>query len=357
MSLTVAVCCASFAADSLDGEEGVSVLSQRDHTQHTHDGGVRRAALDGFEPDASAFKNIGIAFALTLIYAVVELVGGVAAGSTAIISAALHAIGDSITLALAWLLERIALRRSNAHYSYGYRRFSLLSAVLSGIIIVVGSVWILLHIIPDLIGIEIFAGGEREQHGHDHSPHSGGMFALALLGIAVNVAAALVLKQGRTANEKMLIWRMIAHILSWVSILVVAVVLMFFDLPLLDPILSVCIIVFILHVVGTNLWGAIKLFLQAVPHGVDLGDLYTEVKKRVAGVVDMHDVRIWSLDGTSHVFSSHVVVEENTSIDKMTEIKHSIRDILAELGAGKFYTTIEFESSSEICLAKVWGKN
>ncbi len=335
----------------------MGLLHQHDSVHHTHGESSPRVTLDGFVPNTSTFKNVGIAFALTLVYAVAELVGGMMADSTAIISAAVHAVGDSITLALAWVLERIALRQSNARYSYGYRRLSLLSAVISGIIIVAASIVVLLHVIPDLTGIEIFpSGGGHDHPGHDHSPNSVGMFALALLGIAVNIAAALVLKRGRTANEKMLIWRMIAHTLSWVSILVVAVVLMFFDLPLLDPILSVCIIVFILHAVGTNLWEAIKLFLQAVPCGVDMEDLYAEIKKRVDGVVDLHDVRIWSLDGTSHVFSAHVVVKESTSIEKITAIKKNIRDIIAELGAGEFYTTIEFESTNEICLAKIWGK-
>lgn len=330
------------------------------HSSAHHDRGESSpwVTLYGFTPDTTAFKNVGIAFALTLVYAVAELVGGVMAGSTAIVSVAVHAFGDSIKLALAWVLERIALRQSNARYSYGYRRLSLLSAVISGIIIVVASIGVLLHTIPDLTGIDIFfARGGHDPHGHDHSPHSVGMFALALFGIAINIAAVWVLRRGRSANEKMLICCMIAHTLSWVSVLVVAVVLMFFDLPLLDPILSVCIIVFILHAVGTNLWEAIKLFLQAVPGGVDMASLYAEVKQRVEGIVDMHDVRIWSLDGTAHVFSAHVVVKEDTSIEKITTIKQSIRDIIAELGEGEFYTTIEFESENEICLAKVWGKN
>lgn len=335
----------------------MSLLHQNASMHHKHGEGLPRVTLDGFGTDTSTFKNVGIAFALTLVYAVAELVGGVMADSTAIISAGVHAVGDSIKLALAWVLERIALRQSNARYSYGYRRLSLLSAVISGIIIVIASIGMLLHIIPGLTGIEILpSSGGHDHHGHDHSPNSVGMFALALIGIAINIVAILVLKRGRTANEKMLMWCMIAHTFSWVSILVVAVVLMFFDLPLLDPILSICIIIFILHAVGTNLWEAIKLFLQAVPCGVDMEDLYVEIKKRVEGVVDMHDVRIWSLDGTSHVFSAHVVVEGNTSIEKTTIIKKNIRDLIAQLGAGEFYTTIEFESADEICLAKVWGK-
>lgn len=334
----------------------MGLLQQHGSVHHARGEGSPWVTLYGFVPDKAAFKNVGIAFALTLVYAVAELVGGVMTGSAAIISAAVHAFGDSIKLALAWVLERIALRQSNVRYSYGYRRLSLLSAVISGIIIVIASIGVLLHTIPDLSGIDIFPSGGQDQHGRGHAPHSVGMFALALLGIAVNIAAVLVLKRGRTANEKMLICCMIAHTLSWVSVLIVAVVLMFFDLPLLDPILSVCIIVFILHAVGTNLWEAIKLFLQAVPGGIDMANLYAEVKKRVEGIVDMHDVRLWSLDGTAHVFSAHVVVNENTSIEKITTIKKNIRDIIAELGEGEFYTTIEFESANEICLAKVWGQ-
>ena len=332
------------------------VLVHSTAAQPTQNEGSQQVTLDCFATNTSAFKNVGIVFALTLVYAIAELVGGVLADSTAIISAAVHAVGDCITLALAWLLERIALRQSNARYSYGYRRLSLLSAVISGAFIVVASIGMLLHLIPEVTGIEIFSSGGGHDHAHDHSPDSVGMFVLALFGIVVNVAAVLVLRRGRTANEKMLIWCMISHTLSWVSILIVAVVLMFFDLPLLDPILSIGILVFILHAVGVNLWEAIKLFLQAVPCGVNMEDLSAEIKKRVDGVVDMHDVRIWSLDGTSHVFSSHVVVEENTSIERITEIKKNIRNIIAELGEGEFFTTIEFESAGEACRGKIWGK-
>ena len=149
---------------------------------------------------------------------------------------------------------------------------------------------------------------------------------------------------------------MISHVLSWIAILLAALILMFFDVPLLDQALSVCIITFILYSVSTNLWEAIKLFLQAVPCGISMEDLRQEVLQQVDGVVDMHDVRIWSLDGTSHVFSSHVVVEENTNIEKITTIKKGIRDIIAKRGSGKFYTTIECESANEICLDKVYGK-
>ena len=322
------------------------------HTQQGYNNALPHVTLDGFVQDDSAFKNVGIAFALMLTYAVTELVGGVLAGSTAIISAAVCAAGDCITLVLAWVLERFALRQSDQSYSYGYRRLSLLSAVISGIIIFAAGIGVLWHVVPELLGFEIFSGSG----GHDHSPNSLGMLLLALFGITINIAAVLVLRRGDTANEKILVWHMVSHTLSWVAILLAALVLMFFDVPLIDQVLSVCIITFILYSVSINLWEAIKLFLQAVPCGISMEELRQEVLQQVDGVIDVHDVRIWSLDGNSHVFSSHVVVEQNTDIEKITAIKKGIRDIIAKRGAGRFYTTIECESANEICLDKVWGK-
>ena len=217
-------------------------------------------------------------------------------------------------------------------YSFGYRRLSLLSAVVGGIVILTASISMLMYVVPELTGIDFLgseAGGhghghhgqEHHGHAHGHAPNSVGMFLLALLGIVVNVVAVLVLNKGRTLNEKMLTWHMISHTLSWVSILVAAVMLMFFDLPLLDPILSVFIICFIMRAALYNLWRALKLFLQAVPFGVDVEKLYEEIKASIAGVVDVHDVHVWSLDGTSHGLSSHIVVAENTSVAQMIAIK------------------------------------
>ncbi len=100
---------------------------------------------------------------------------------------------------------------------------------------------------------------------------------------------------------------------------------MFFDLPLLDPILSVFIICFIMRTALYNLWRALKFFRKLSPFRVDV-----------------YDVHVWSLDGTSHGLSSHIVVAENTSVAQMAAIKKSVRNIVANLGAGEFYTTLEF---------------
>lgn len=191
---------------------------------------------------------------------------------------------------------------------------------------------------------------------HHHPPNSVGMFLLAILGIIVNIIASLILRKGHTTNEKMLSWHMLSHMFGWIAVSIAALVMMFYDMPLLDPILSVCILLFILRAVLLNMWEAVKLFLQAVPHGVDLNSLRDEVKKRVKGVVDMHDMRVWSLDGASHVLSSHVVIDEGVDIPRLIAIKKQTRAIVAELGKGELHTTLEFEFSHEICLAKVYGQ-
>lgn len=363
-----------------------------------HDHSHLRFSLDGKEQDKSAPQTVGIALALNLIFAVVQLAGGVLTGSTAIMANAIHATGDCLTMVLAWLLEKFAQLRSNKRYSFGFRRLSLLSAVISGALIITANGSMLYHLVPDLWqhlvdkpNLAAVKGQEHAQDdkghthkdhdahahddhdhaheglwsnlwhdhsdgGHHHPPNSVGMFLLAILGIVVNIIATLVLRKGRTTNERMLSWHMLSHMFGWIAVSIAAIVMMFYDVPLLDPILSVCILMFILRAVLLNMWEAVKLFLQAVPHGVNLDSLRDTVKERVKGVIDMHDMRVWSLDGASHVLSSHVVIDENVEIPRLIEIKKQTREIIAELGKGELHTTLEFEFGHEICLAKVYGQ-
>lgn len=101
-----------------------------------HDHSHLRFSLDGQDQDDSASQTVGIALVLNLVFAVVQLAGGVLTGSAAIMANAIHATGDCLTMVLAWLLEKFAQFRSNKRYSFGYRRLSLLSAVISGTLII-----------------------------------------------------------------------------------------------------------------------------------------------------------------------------------------------------------------------------
>lgn len=281
-------------------------------------------------------KNIGFAFALNLVFAVIQFIGGILTGSVAVSSNAIHDLADSLTLGLALVFEKLAIRKSNAGFSYGYRRLSLLSAVISGIGILVACAAVLYRAIPAL--------------SNPTMPNTEGMFGLAVLGIIVNVVAAWQVHKGQTINEKMLTWHLLEDVLTWVAVLLAAVIMTFYDAPFLDPLLSICIVAIIVRGVGQNLWHAIKLFLQGVPDAVSLHQLREQILKKVAGVIDLHDTHVWSLDGVSHVLTMHAVVSDDTDVKGLTAIKNKIKSLVGELG--EFHITLEFETETEKCLAK-----
>ena len=323
--------------------------SNHDHDdKHKHDHkhwDVRTPTPDlrvgGCRHSHSAIKNIGIAFAINFIFALIELVGGFITGSVAVSSNAIHDLSDSLSLGLAFFFEKIAQRRPDNQFSFGYRRLSLLSALVSGLGVLGASVAVLFYTIPAL--------------SNPTTPHTKGMLVLALLGVVVNGFAALRLKKGHTANERMLAWHLIEDTLSWVAVLVVSLVMMFFDVPLLDPLLSLFIIVIVVRGVSINLWKTLKLFLQAVPAGMDLQKIKEEViaSNAADGVLDMHGTRAWSLDGAAHIMSTHVVVRKDVDVATLITIKGRINALVRKLGVGEVLTTIEFENEDEICQIKI----
>lgn len=314
---------------------------ERDRTHWDVHSPTPELRVGGCRHDHSVVKNVGIAFAINFTFALIELVGGFITGSVAISSNAIHDLSDSLSLGLAFFFEKIARRRPDNQFSFGYRRLSLLSALVSGLGVLGASVAMLFYTIPAL--------------SNPTTPHTEGMFGLALLGIAVNGFAALRLRRGNTANEKMLAWHLIEDTLSWVAVLVVSVVMMFFDVPLLDPLLSFFIIVIVVRGVSLNLWKTLKLFLQAVPAGMDLQKIKAKIiaDNAADGVLDMHGTRAWSLDGAAHIMSTHVVVRKDVDVATLITIKGRINDLMRKLGVGEVLTTIEFENEDEICQIKI----
>ena len=163
--------------------------------------------------DSSA--RIGWAFFLNVGFTIVEFIGGWLTNSTAIMADAVHDLGDSLSIGLAWLLNKISARPSNNIYSYGYERFSLLGALINGVVLVSGSIWVLSEAIPRLSNPEI--------------PDAQGMILLAIFGVVVNGFAAYKLSQGKSLNERILNWHLLEDVLGWIAVLIVAIVLLFVE--------------------------------------------------------------------------------------------------------------------------------
>ncbi|MGJ8680425.1 cation diffusion facilitator family transporter [Paraglaciecola sp.] len=276
--------------------------------------------------------RIGWAFFLNVTFTIIEFIGGWLTNSTAIMADAVHDLGDSLSIGFAWLLSRFSDKEASDKFSYGYRRLTLFGALVNGIVLVIGSIWVLFEAIPRLSSPEM--------------PVAEGMLGLALLGVAVNGYAVFKLKAGKTLNEKVLTWHLLEDVLGWVTVLIVSVVLLFVELPILDPLLSIGFTLFILFNVFRNLKSTLVLFLQAAPDEETQENIKRSLTElpEISGIHHMH---FWSLDGESHVLTAHLELTHNLEVDDIIKLKQRIAKELSTHQLS--HTTIEFEFPQESC--------
>ena len=276
--------------------------------------------------------RIGWTFFLNVSFTIIEFIGGWLTNSTAIMADAVHDLGDSLSIGFAWILSRFSDKEASDRFSYGYRRLTLFGALINSIVLVIGSVWVLFEAIPRLSNPEM--------------PMAEGMLGLALLGVAVNGYAVFKLKAGKTLNEKVLTWHLLEDVLGWVAVLIVSIVLLFVDLPILDPLLSIGFTLFILFNVLKNLKTTLALFLQATPDE----EVQNNIEKAIKAIPEIngiHHMHFWSLDGESHVLTALLELAHNFEVDKLIRLKQQVAKELSSYNLS--HTTIEFEFPQETC--------
>lgn len=280
----------------------------------------------------SASSGLGLAFFLNLAFTLLEIAGGLWTNSIAILSDSLHDLGDSVSLGMAWYFDRYAQKSHDRQYSYGYRRYSLLGALINAVILLGGSLWVLANAVPRLLNPE--------------QTRPGGMALLAVVGILANGIAAYRLRGSQTLNAQVAGWHLLEDVLGWIAVLLVSIVLLFTDLYILDPILSILITLYILFNVIRKLRRTGRLFLQAIPESVDLAQLEDQILHHNL-VRDVHHTHIWSLDGEHHVLTTHVVVGEDVGTQDAVRLK---RDLAQQIKPDRFeHLTIEVEFGPDDC--------
>lgn len=277
-------------------------------------------------------NRIGVVFFLNLIFTIIEFIGGILTNSTAIMADAVHDLGDTLSIGMAWLLNKLSKKNPTQNFTYGFHRFSLLGALLNGLVLIAGSMWVLSEAIPKLFEPEM--------------PHTLGMFWLAILGVSVNGYAAWKISAGKTLNEKILNWHLLEDVLGWASVLIVSVLLMFFNWPILDPLLSILFTLFILVNVIKNTRVTIKIFLQSSPDEAMLQSIKNKLSA-LKYVKAIHYLHLWSLDGERHVLSAHLELSNIINAHEQLELKKKIQTELIEFSL--INTTIEFEIPNETC--------
>jgi cobalt-zinc-cadmium efflux system protein len=279
-----------------------------------------------------SISNFKWIFFINLAFTILEAIGGLYTNSLAIVSDALHDFGDSFTLGLSWYLEGRSRKGSDARYTYGYRRFSLLSALANAIVLIAGSFYIFYEAIPRLI--------------HPQPSNAEGMLILSVIGILVNGYAFYRFRRGQSLNVQMINWHLLGDLLGWIAVFIVSISLLFADIRILDPILSILINLYVLYNVVRNLRKTLALFMQAVPKSIVLPELEQSLQE-IPGVQSIHHTHIWSLDGTHNVLTTHLVVEACAEKEDLIRIKKEVEQITH--GMDVEHTTVEIDYEDEDC--------
>ncbi len=272
-------------------------------------------------------KNLRVAFFLNLSFTIIELIGGVLTNSIAILSDAIHDLGDTLAIGAAYYFEKLSDKKRDKQFSYGYRRLSTLAALLNVVILTAGSVVIITQTIPRLMEPE-------EVHGM-------GMIGFAILGVIMNGLAVLKLRSNsKSLNQRTVMLHLLEDVLGWLAVLVASIIIYFTHWYILDPILSMCIAAYILFNALKNLKSIMNIFLQAIPSDVDIESIQSAAKK-IEGVADVNDLHIWSLDGEFNIASMHVFYTSEFSLEKSELLKSEIRKLFREKGIE--HVTLELE--------------
>ena len=263
---------------------------------------------------SSSTENIKVAFFLNLFFTIIEFIGGIYTNSLAITSDAIHDLGDSLSLGMAWYFQKISTKKATKKYSYGFKRFALLGAIINSVILLIGAVFIILKAIPRIINPE--------------ESDAKGMMWFAILGIIVNGAAVLKLQKGTSINERVVSLHMLEDVLGWVAVLIASIIMQFWDVPILDPILSFLIALYILFNVFKNGKESIRIILQGTPMAVSVDEIKTKILENKE-IKSLHDCHLWTMDGEYNIITVHLLmVDKSISWQKADQVKKEIRKVL-----------------------------
>lgn len=257
---------------------------QTEHAAHSHDpaGGV---AHHHHAPEVTGQNErvVIVGFFLTFGFMVVEVVGGVLAGSLALIADAGHMLTDAAALALAWAGFRFGRRPSDAKRTFGYMRFEVLAGLVNAVSLLALVAWIAYEAVQRLFD--------------PHPVLAGPMLVVAILGLAVNCAVFFMLNQGDAehVNIKGALLHVLGDILGSVAAILAAIVIYFTNWTPIDPILSVVLSALILRAAWALLKNALHILMEGTPPDIEIDALKRHIVSAVPDVADVQHVHVWSI--------------------------------------------------------------
>ena len=261
-------------------------------------------------------KNMTIAFLLNFSFAIIEFIFGLLFHSSAVLADAVHDTGDALAIGLSTLFEKISTKKEDREYTLGYKRYSLLGALLTSVILLVGSTLVIVENVPKLFA--------PEKVNYD------GMLVLGIVAIVVNTAASRVISHGHSHNESILSLHFLEDILGWLAVILVSLILRFTDWYFLDPMLSLVIAGFILSKALPKFWENIAAL------------------ENVRAITQLN---VWTTDGLEKFAMLHICLENS---NLLAETQASLRQKLLAYGIAKvtIQTDESLQEHQEYCIGR-----
>ena len=280
-------------------------------------------------------KWIWTAFFLNLSFAIIEWIGGFWTNSIAIISDAIHDLGDSLAIGVAYVFEKVSKKKANEKYTYWYARFSILWALITVLILIIGSFFILKNAII--------------RFSNPSEINSVWMLILAVIGLLINWFAARKTAKWEWLNEKAITLHLLEDVLGRAAVLVWSILIYFFHWNFIDSLLSIWICVFILINACKLLKWVVNIFLEKTPEWISHDEVLKEIKK-LDGVLNIHHIHLWTLDGNKNYITIHALIDKKLSVPQIIALKKTIKDTLKDKKIS--HCVIEFEWEDENCEEK-----
>ena len=273
-------------------------------------------------------KSILIAFLLNISFSIFELIGGIFTNSMAIISDSLHDFSDAISIGISYFLEKKSQNKPDKDHTFGYTRYSVLGAIITNLILIIGSIIVIYHAILRLF--------------NPVTVNYDGMVILAIIGVIINLFAVYFTKDGHSLNQKAVNLHMLEDVLGWIIVLLGSIIMKFTNINIIDIILSFGVSIFIMIHAIKSLKKTLDLILEKTPDCIDIEKIIIHLKK-IKNIIDIHHIHIWSMEGINNYITMHVVIDS----DNFEDIKLRIKNELHKFNIN--HSTIEFEKNDYHC--------
>jgi cobalt-zinc-cadmium efflux system protein len=295
---------------------------KHEHQEHNHSNNHSHSHSD--------IKGVKLILVMLLNFAITaaEIAGGIYSGSLSLISDALHNFSDGLAIIISYYAIKISGRQNDIKRTFGYRRASIMAALLNSSV---------------LIGISVFLF--KEAYGKFVNPQTinGSMIIwVALIGLVANALGVVLLEKGShdDMNIKSTYLHLLSDVLSSVGVVIGGILILFFKIYWVDPLLTVLISIYILKESLGILKEAINILMQGTPENIDINKVVEDLKK-IEGVEDVHHIHVWSLDEHNINFEGHVNVRDML-VSETKSIAESFEHILNE-HHGINHSTLQFE--------------